>query len=790
MIKIHLKTALRSLKRNPQYAALHVIGLGVAIACGLFIYQYISFHNSYDKYHTRAQQTYKVVSDILLEKTAYNEGASYAIYHTLKTKAAGVELAAFAMINQDLTVRVNGNLFDSEKKGAFAASDWFELFDYQWLAGQPKALDAPNTVVLMASTATRFFGTDDPMGKTIEIANVPLTVVGILADEPTNTSLKNAFYISEPSINNILTGVEDSFFSNWGYLNSTNQVYVSLTEGTTAAQVEETLQVMTENAFGKEAAKLYKFSLLPLTEMHFNGRYGGTIQKSLLAVLAVIGVAILLMALLNYANLSIAQYARRSDEIGTRRVLGGSRRQLFAQVMTESLTIAALATLFGIGLVMIAIPLGNIHLFSNEPLPQFTAPQFIVAAVAAWLIIGLAAGIYPAFAIGKIHLLQAIRQQVGFGNPLGTKVMVVIQNTLSLCLILATIVIVSQVRHLQHTDVGFDRKSVLMLSLPKGHANDGQWRAFLDSQPEVVAYSYCFRAPANHDQRGGTLRFDNRPDWETWSAKATFADSAYLHTFGIRLMAGRNLNTTTATPEYLINERMAKQLGYDDVQAVIGKPLLFGGITNEPGFIVGVVNDYNTHALRQTIEPTVMGYHEQRMQSIAIKTNGHHVAAFVAKLEREWKIRYPDKILHYQFVDDQITQLYTAEFIQQQLIWIASAVAILISCLGLLGLVSLSVQKRTKEIGIRKVLGATVSGIVTMLSRDFVKLVLIAIVIASPLAWWAMNKWLEDFAYRIDIQWWMFAMAGLAAILIALLTVSWQAIRAAVANPVDSLRDE
>jgi len=790
MIRNYLKATLRSLKRNPQYAALHVIGLGAAIACGLFIYQYISFHNSYDKYHPRASRTYKLVSDLLLEETSYNEGASYAIYQALKTKVAGVDLAAFAMINQDFTIRANGHLFDSEKKGAFAASGWFKLFDYHWLAGRAEGLDEPNTVVLMASTATRFFGNADPMGKTIEVADVPLKVVGILADEPANTSLKNTFYISETSIKNILTGVEDGFFSNWGYLNSTNQVYVSLAAETTAAQVEKTLQTMTVDTFGEEAGKLYKFSLLPLTEMHFNGRYGGTIQKPLLAVLAIIGAAILLMALLNYANLSIAQYARRSAEIGTRRVLGGGRWQLFVQVMTESLSVAALATLFGIGLVVAAIPLGNSHLFATEPLPQFTVPQLAVASVAAWLTIGLAAGIYPAFAIGKIHLLQAMRQQVGFGNPLGRKLMVVIQNTLSLCLILATLVIVSQVRHLQHTDIGFDRESVLMLSLPKGHANDGQWRAFLDSQPGVVAYSYCFRAPANHDQRGGTLRFDNRPDWETWPAKATFADSAYLHTFGIRLMAGRNLNTSAATPEYLINERMANQLGFDDVQAIIGKPLLFGGITDEPGIIVGVVNDYNTHALRKAIEPTVIGHNDPLMQSIAIKTNGNEVAAFVAKLEREWKIRYPDNVFHYQFVDDQITQLYAAESTQQQLIWIASALAVLISCLGLLGLVSLSVQRRTKEIGIRKVLGASVAGIFTLLSKDFVKLVLIAIIIAFPIAWWAMNKWLEDFAYRIDIQWWMFVTAGLAAVVIAVLTVSWQAIRAAVANPVDSLRDE
>ncbi len=790
MIGNYLKTTLRSLKRNSPYATLHIIGLGVAIACGLFSYRYITFHNSYDNYHGRASQTYKLVSDILLENTAYNEGTSYATYEALKTNVTGVELAAFAMTNQDLTIRVNGQLFSSEKKGAFAASDWFELFDYRWLAGNAEGLDQPNTVVLMASTADRFFGAEDPMGKMIEVAEIPLKVVGILADEPANTSLKSAYYISESSIKNVLAGVEDGFFNYWGYLNSTNQVYVSLTAGTTTGQVEKTLQAMTIDAFGEETGKLYKFSLLPLTAVHFNGRYGGTMQRELLTSLAIVGMAILLMALLNYVNLSIAQYARRSAEIGTRKVLGGSRGQLFVQLMTESLAVAALATLFGIGLVMTVIPLANNHLFLVEPLPPFPILQLLTAAVGAWLAIGLAAGIYPAWTIGRIHALHAMRQQVGFGNPLGRKLMVVIQNTLSLCLVLATIVVMSQVHYLRNTDIGFDRESVLMLSLPKGHPNDSYWRAFLDSQPEVTSYSYCFRSPANHDQRGGTLRFDNRPDWETWPAKTTSADSAYLHTFGLRLVAGRNLRTTATTREYLINEHMAHQLGFDHAQAIIGRPLLFSGIDGEPGIIVGVVGNYNIHALREAIEPTVLGYNEQLMQSIAIKTDGQDITALIAKLEQAWETRYPTDILRYQFVDDQIARLYAAESIQQQLIWIASALAILISCLGLLGLVSLNVQQRTKEIGIRKVLGASVSGIVALLSTDFVKLVLIAVVIASPIAWWTMNQWLENFAYRIAIQWWMFVIAASAAVAIALLTVSWQAIQAALANPVDSLHNE
>lgn len=793
MIRQHIKTAIRSFARSRFYTGIHLLGLGVAIASALFIFRYVTYHLNFDTYHQHAATTYKIVSDLHLKDISYNEGVSYAIYEALRNGVAGIDHAAYALRRQNLTVNVDGRLFAVDGDGAFVSSAWFQLFDYNWLSGSSIALDRPQTVALSAETAKRFFGETDPMGKTIRVEdNVPLEVIGIVADNPSNTLLKNALYISQTSIQHVLPDITTGFFTQWGYLMSTNEVFISLSASTPPASVEKTLSALTVDQFGQETGSVYAFKLLPLESLHLNVRYGGTVRKPMLATLGVIGIAILCMAVVNYVNLSLAQYARRSAEIGTRKVLGASHGQLFSQFMAESLLVSGLATILGISLLRVAIPLANSYLFVNEPLALYPVRELAIVGITCWLVISMLSGIYPAYVIGRLQALHALKDNVSLGSFRGRKVMVIAQNVVSQCLVIATTIMMVQVHFLRHTDMGFDRESVLMLSLPREARTDqDEWKAFLNAQPGVSSHSFCYRSPANHRQHGATLRFDNRSDWETWPARSTFADSAYLQTFGIRLLAGHNVRTTATVPEYLVNETMARQLGATDPNEILGKPLEYGATQEQgTGVIVGVVADYNTRSLHEPIQPTVISYEPNLMQSIAIKLNGQQVAAFIGNLEREWKARYPDQLLTYQFVDSQIEALYWGERVQQRLVWVASTVAVLIGCLGLLGLISLHVLQRTKEIGIRKVLGASVVGIVALLSTDFLKLVAIAFVIAIPIAWWATHNWLQGFAYRADMQWWMLASGGLVAMVIALLTVGGQAIRAALANPVDSLRDE
>jgi len=793
MIKNYFKTAWRSLLRNKYFSLIHVLGLGIGIACCLFIFFYIQFHLRYDRYHKQANHIYRVVHDLHLEKIEHESGTSYAIYEALKSKIPGIAQEAFSMIRQDLTLNVNGNLFSSNKKAAFTSSEWFKLFDYHWLQGNPIALDQPNTVALMASTAKRFFGKTEAMGQTIYVdSKYPLKVIGIIDDQPANTSLKSDLYISTASIKTVFPDIRSNYFTDWGYINTTNQLYVSIKDSSNITSIENALQQLTIQYYGEETGKLFHFKLQALKDVHFDPNFGGSIQKSLLWILGLIGLSILLIATLNYINLSLVQYAKRSTEIGTRKVLGGSSSQLFFQFITESICIIGLSCLLGLVLLQVLFPIANQILFINEPITKPPLLELSGLNLAIWSIISVLSGIYPAYMTGKLAIINALKNNFSLGSTKGRKVMVLVQNILSLCLMIATIVIVAQVHFLRSTDVGFNRESVLLVSLPqKAMEKEKALRTFLDNKPAISNYSFCFKAPAMHDSRGGTFFFDQRADSETWAAKATFADSAYISTLGIPLIAGRNIRENKTLPEYLINEKMAHMLGYEEEQQVLGKSLLGSGMHDEkPGIIVGVVANYNTKSLHDPIDPTVIGYDKELFQTAAIKINSHSSASFIKQLEQEWPKLFPNTMLNYQYLNEQIDQLYIKEDVQQKLIWTAATLAIFISSLGLLGLISLSVLQRTKEIGIRKVLGASLSNIVSLLSKDFVKLILIALMVASPIAWWAMSIWLEDFAYHIDIQLWMFVLAGLTALVIALLTVGWQSIKAALANPVDSLRNE
>ncbi|SEL71124.1 FtsX-like permease family protein [Olivibacter domesticus] len=793
MIKNYFGTAWRSLLRNKYFTLIHILGLGIGIACCIFIFFYIQFHLSYDRYHKQAKHIYRVVHDLHLEKIEHESGSSYAIYDALKSKVPGIEHAAFSMSHQDLTLNVNGNLFSSNKKAAFTSSEWFKLFNYHWLQGNATALNQPNTVALMASTAERFFGKTEAMGQTIYVdGKYPLKVIGVIDDQPTNTDLKSDLYISEASIKTVLPNIRNNYFTDWGYINTTNQLYVSINDSSNIASIESTLQQLTNRYFGEETGKLFHFKLQALKDIHFDTNFGGSVQKSLLWILGFIGLSILLIATLNYINLSLIQYAKRSAEIGTRKVLGGSSSQLFFQFITESICVVGLACLLGLALLQIVFPIANQILFINEPIAKPSLLELSGLSLVIWSVISLLSGIYPAYMTGKLAIVNALKNNFSLGSTNGRKAMVLVQNILSLCLIIATIVMVAQVRFLSSTDVGFNRESVLLVPLPKrAMEKEKALRTFLDNKLSISNYSFCFRAPAMHDSRGGTFLFDQRADYEAWATKATFADSAYISTLDIPLIAGRNIRENKTLPEYLINQKMMHMLGYKNEQQVLGKSLLGAGMHDEkPGIIVGVIANYNTKSLHDPIDPTVIGYDRELFQTVAIKINSQGLTHFIKQLEQEWPKWFPNTILNYQYLDEQIEELYIKEAIQQKLIWTAATLAIFISSLGLLGLISLSVLQRTKEIGIRKVLGASLSSILNLLSKDFIKIIFIALMVASPITWWAMSKWLEDFAYHIELQWWMFVLAGLMALVIALLTVSWQAIKAALANPVESLRNE
>jgi putative ABC transport system permease protein len=594
-------------------------------------------------------------------------------------------------------------------------------------------------------------------------------------------------YISLLSIRSLTPKIESGFFTDWGYLMSTNSVYVSLADPGQKTGVESELARLTKQHLG-DGAKYYTFKLLPLKEQHFDARYAGKVQKSLLVTLAVIGLLIIIIASINYINITVASYRNRRLEIGTRKILGGSAGQLFLQLLMESLITSTIAVAIALIAVLLLLPSVNYLLFENDPVHILSVAQLTIFFMVMLFLMTIGTGIYPALMMSRLQIRSALRNS-SWKMPAGIsrKVLIVIQNQVAQTLMACTVIIVMQVTFLKNTDKGFDRKLVIMVPIGDVSASQKeQLRAAMAAMPQVQSFSFCNKPPSSDSKRGATVKFGDRA-WEKWPALFAVGDSAYCHTFGIQMIAGRNIRAGTAVPEYLINETMAKMLQIKSFNDILGKNLTPGDVK---GTIVGIVKDFNVRSLSDPIQPTVLLAEDDLQTSLAIKLSGPQITGTLNKLQKEYRRILPDEVFSYQFVDDEIAGLYKMQDLQEKLIWGAAGIAITISSLGLLGLISLITVQRTKEIGIRKVLGATVTNITAMLSKELLMLVCIAFITATPVAYWLMCLWLERFAFRISIQWWVFGIVGLMAVLITVITISFQSIKAAVANPVNSLRNE
>lgn len=790
MLQTYLKVAWRSLKARLFYTLLNVLGLALAMGCCILLYVYVSYQLSFDIYHRHASTTYRIVNELHLDKTEYDKGSSMAMYLAARRELPQVVNGAYSTSRQSYIVTAGTTekkLFREEKNIAFTNSKWFDVFKYQVLAGNVQGLNELNTAVLTQKQAQKYFGNTAAVGQYIQIKSIPMRVVAVVADRPYNTDQNSDIYLSFATLKQLDPYYKD-FTSRWGYISSVNNSYLTLRSAGDKPVVEKMLNRMAKPYFG-DGIKYYKFELLPLTEQHFDLRYGGTTQKSLLTVLIIIGCLILATAIINYINLVVAQQARRSAEIGTRKVLGATAGRLLMQFVTESVITTTMAAVLATGLVAAVLPVINRYWFSAQPIYVSSWGALGGFTLLLVAVINLVMGIYPAWWLNRFNITNALKKQATLVQTgLGRKALVILQNLIAQLLIAGTVIIVMQVQFLKNTDKGFDRSMVV--NIPVGAATDLQKQRLLKGiaqMPDVSSASFCLNSPATDSQRGATLQFDNRAKWENWPARFAIGDAAYAKTFGLQIIAGRNRDSHAATPEFLVNQKMARMLMGNNWPDVVGKKLQPG---DPKGIIVGVVKDFNVHSLLEPIEPTVVLADKGLQTNMAVKLNGQHTDATLKALQQLYTETLPDEVFSYRFIDEQIANLYRAETLQQNLIWGAAALAIVISALGLLGLVSLMTLQRTKEIGVRKVLGAGVSQIGLMLSADFLKLVGIALIVAIPCSWWLMNQWLQNYAYHIQIHWWVYALTGMLAMLIAFATVGFQSFKAAMANPVNSLRSE
>ena len=798
MLRNYIKIAWRNLKAQRSYALLNTFGLSIGMAGGLLIFLFLRHHLSTDRHHAKFDRIFRIDTDLHLSdgSVEYNAEAPLPMAQTLRKDYPQVEQAAFLMMNRELTVEVKrtGSVepvrFQEHKGTGLVEPEWFDILSYTWLQGDPKtALRAPNTVVLTASWAKKYFGNTNPVGQVLRLNNITdATVTGVLAEPPSTTDTNLGLFISMATI----TKLDPKFnTADWYFLNSTNRLYVTLKDQASAASLQRQLPALGKKHY-KADAKFFHFVVQPMRELHFDiARGGGAIRSSLLWSLGVVGLLLVVAACINFVNLATAQALRRSKEVGVRKTLGSSRGQLIRQFLLETTLIILAATVLSMLLVQIFLPLFN----DWVQLPLSLRLDWLTIAVVTSLIAGviLLAGGYPAAVLSGVSPWEALRGKLSTSVGRGftvRQVLVVTQFAVCQALILGSLVVANQIRYMQEADLGYQKDNVIVVSLPYNtKLKQEAFKQTLSQYSEIRAITLSHRPPSSVQNFGGSFKFNDKADWEPYPINERLADADYVKTYGLQIIAGRNIMPSDTIREYLINETMLHKLGFQHPEQVLGKRLQHW-LSPVYGPVVGVVKDFHQKSLRDEIAPCVIASRADWYRQAGIRISGHNPAQSLERIRQTWQQLFPNEVFEYEFLDEQVAKFYETETMITRLVNTFTAIAILICCLGLYGLVSQVVVQRTKEIGIRKVLGASVASIVTLLSKDFLKLVIIAIVLASPIAWYVMNGWLQDFAYRIDIAWWVFALAGILAISIALLTVSFQSIKAALTNPVNSLRSE
>ncbi len=811
-----LKTLFRRLGRYRLFTVLNVLGLAIGISACWIIYSIVSYEFSFDKKLPDRERTYRLVTGFIFdEKESYNGGVSAPLYQGIREQVNGLNRVVPVYGKWINTIKIErpGSeplVLDDPKNIVATDSSYFGMVPYAWLAGnKATAFNAPENVVLTQSRAKSYFGDQQPsqlIGKTIAYNDtIQKTISGIVKDLDYPTEfIAQEFWYLKPKVYEL---------NSWTNTNGSDRVYLQLAKNADTAKVLSQISAVATqkwNEFEQDRKTPFKmtrwFELLPMSESHFSSYIKEYEQRkaSRPVIYGLIGLGgfLLLLACINYINLSTALVPQRSKEIGVRKVLGSGRKALIGQILAETLATVIMA-------VVLAFFLAKLGFFLlSDILPDgllehsntFKLLLFIIPLV---LCVTLLSGWYPAWLIAKVQPVSIMRGQgvwkVGNNRLALRKVLIVFQFVIAQAFIVGALIMGAQLSYTVKKDMGFDKEAVVLVDVPwkllwKKEYEDKHFALAeelkkesginmisLGQKPMMAGYSssmyeYSDGDPAKEPVKRQVFRKE--------------VDTSYIPLYGIKLLAGRNLLPSDTTREFVINETAVRAFGFSSPQDAIGK------VIGQPGGkypIVGVVKDFHMQDFHNTIDPMALMANKSNTSTINIKLNDKDPGKWqqtLKNIEKKWNAFYPPGTFKYKFYDQELESMYKQERNLSRLINMATVIAIIISCLGLFGLAIITSFQRTKEIGIRKVLGASVTGIVRILSSDFVKLVLIALVIASPIAWWVMSKWLQDYAYRIDIKWWMFAAAGLGAVCIALLTVGFHAIKAAVANPVKALRSE
>lgn len=795
MIKNYIKIAWRNIRRNKAYAFINVVGLSLGIACSIVIFVLVSYHLSFDTFHKNKDRIYRIVTEWHDDGVGHSQAVPSPVGKAFRTEYTFAEKTARIIDYENALIAINSSTenkkFKEENGIAYTEPEFFDIFDFPLIKGDKNTfLKNPNSAAITEKMAKKYFGTGDPMGKTIKVNNkTDFLIRGILKDFPTNTDRRQEIYLSYSNLMDQNRWLAND--SGWTGVYSGSKAYVLLKQSVTPAQAEGGLkQIIKKNYKGRDLTT-WQFKLQPLPDIHFNTDFDGYADKKYLWAFFFIGLFLIITACVNFINLATAQALNRSKEIGIRKVLGSLPSQLFWQFIAETALITLCALFIACGLAGIALPFVN-SLFKTEiTLHYLSNPPLLLFLVVIFLLVTFLSGSYPGLVLARFQPVLALKSKLSQNHIGGfslRRVLVVTQFAISQMLIIGTIVIASQMHYSKNSDLGFTKDAILMMPIPttdKVKANTLRTR--LSGVGGVEDLSLCFAAPAAGSNNTTGLRYDTRAEDEHFSVNTKNADENYLKTFGIKMAAGRNFFPSDTTREFIVNETFAKKLGLKSSQDVIGKMASINGVKAP---IVGVVKDFYNYSFHSDIAAIAIMPSFNNYRRCAVRINMRNLKPALASFEKIWSETYPEYLFEYQFLDESIAEFYELDSIMLNLIEAFAGIAVLIGALGLYGLVSFMAVRKTKEIGVRKVLGAGIPNILWLFGKEFTKLLLIAFVIAAPVAWWAMKKYLEDFKNQIPLGAGIFILAILFTFLIAAITVGYRSIKAALANPVTSLRTE
>ncbi len=796
MIRNYIKTAYRSLARNVGFTAINVLGLSVGLATCLLIVFYVVDELSYDRYNTHADRIYRVTE---IAKLNGNE-ASYAgvekpLLEALKSFPQIERMARFIPSNtlfispQKFYMR-KGNNDIQERNIVYAESGIFDIFTLPVISGQP-SLNEPHTAVITERAAKKYFNKTDVAGQTLIINDTSLyKITGVIKDIPLQSHFNFDFYLSYSSIPEFRAG-------GWGY--GGMHTYLLLKPGADIQKLESQMQAIAYKNYPSSMhsnGNYLKYDLTPLLDLHLRSASQYELMEKgnieYVYIFSLIAIFILLIACVNFMNLSTARSSNRAKEVGVRKVLGSARSYLIYQFLTESILITLVSTIIAVALAVLLMPLFNQVAVKHLAITVQSLTWLLPSLLVTILVIGCLAGSYPAFYLSAFQPIEVLKGKLasGFKGSFLRSFLVVFQFSISIFLIIGTLVIYNQLNFIHNKNLGFNRSQVLVIKNVNVLGKQARiLKQEIKEMPGVLNATMSTYLPTSED-RNMTGLFPQLPIDIKQDVLSEFwpVDEDYLSTLGIRLVSGRNFSNKMAsdTAAMIVNEAFVKRFGFKDP---LYKTVYRDSYGIQPYHIVGVMKDFHFSSLKDEIKPVALVYNEDR-GSVSVRVKTASLAALMSRIEDRWQHLAPNQQFTYSFMDQDFDATYRSEQRIGQLFISFSTLAILIACLGLFGLAAYAAEQRTKEIGVRKVLGASISGIVGMLSMDFIKLVFISILIASPLAWLVMSKWLQNFAYRENIQWWILAVAGAIALFIAFITISFQSIKAALANPVKSLRSE